>query len=317
MKHAVFAGLGSMGWPMATNLRHAGLAVTGMDALATRAEAFNGAEHGTEDSPGGDDVLANADGLFVMVVNAEQVRAVLFDDGLYPGGLIQQLKPGACVVQMSTVAPADSAELCHAVTDARPDLHYVDAPVSGGVVGAEAGSLTIMAAGSDEALARCRPAFDILGQSLYEVGSRAGQGSTMKAVNQLLCGVHIAAAAEALSLAEHNGIDKAMMLALVQGSAASSWMLKDRGPRMIEPPGDITSAIDIFCKDLGIVCDSARESRAYTPLAHSAHQMFVATSQRGEGKLDDSQLIRTYRWLNGGGLDGPGDGAPNNASGGE
>lgn len=291
MKKIAFAGLGSMGWPMASNLRDEGFHVLGLDALSTRAEEFNCHAEVAEKQ---EEFLGQADGLFIMVVNAEQVRSLLFEDGL-----IDRLKPGACIVQMSTVAPNDSTALSVDVHAARPDLLYVDAPVSGGVVGARTGSLTIMAAGEDKALKACRASFEALGKSIYEVGARAGQGSTMKAVNQLLCGVHIAVAAEALALAEKNGLDKETMLQLVQGSAASSWMLKDRGPRMILEPDEATSVIDIFCKDLGIVCESAKASKAFIPLAQSAYQLFVATSERGEGQLDDSQIIRTYRLLNG------------------
>ncbi len=282
-----------MGWPMAENLARTGLEVLGLDALTERAEAFHRQVSTRNDG------IENIEALVIMVVNAEQIRSLLFSDALVVGGLASRLPTDACIVQMSTVAPADAEALAADVAAVRPDLHYVDAPVSGGVVGAQAGTLSIMAAGDAPSLERCRPLFDILGQAIFEVGDRPGQGAAMKAVNQLLCGVHIAAAAEALALAEKSGIDRQIALRLVQGSAASSWMLRDRGPRMIEPPGDVTSAIDIFCKDLGIVCDAASSSRAYTPLAHSAHQLFVATAEGGEGRLDDSQLIRTYRRLNG------------------
>lgn len=291
MKSIVFAGLGSMGWPMASNLLGAGFEVVPCDVDAARVEEFQrlGGTRGEVASH-----LPEADGLFIMVVNAEQVRSLLFERGM-----AEKLKPGACIVQMSTVSPGDSAQISGEVRAIREDLHYVDAPVSGGVVGARQGSLTIMSAGEPDALAACREAFEALGGSIFHAGDRAGQGSAFKAVNQLLCGVHIAAAAEALALAEKNDLDLEVMVEMLGGSAASSWMLKDRGPRMILAPDEITSAVDIFCKDLGIVCDSARQSRAYTPLANAAYQLFVASSERGEGTLDDSQVIRTYRLLNG------------------
>lgn len=291
MKTIIFAGLGSMGWPMASNLLDAGFEVVPCDVDAARAQEFQrlGGTRGEVASH-----LPNADGLFIMVVNAEQVRNLLFEQGM-----AGKLKPGACIVQMSTISPANSAQISHELSTLREDLHYVDAPVSGGVVGAQQGSLTIMAAGEPTALAACCDAFEVLGGAIFHAGDRPGQGSAFKAVNQLLCGVHIAAAAEALALAEKNGLDPQTMVEMLGGSAASSWMLKDRGPRMILPPDEVTSVIDIFCKDLGIVCDSAKQSRAYTPLANAAYQLFVASSERGEGKLDDSQVIRTYRLLNG------------------
>jgi len=291
MRNIAFAGLGAMGWPMASRLKEGGFQVLGIDTFEQKAIDFNGQATSTEEESS---YLASCEALFLMVVNADQVRSLLFEKGS-----VDSLSQGASIVQMSTIAPDDAAAMARDVAAVRPDLRYVDAPVSGGVVGARAGELTIMASGEDDALAGCRPAFEVLGKAVYEAGQQPGQGSAMKAVNQLLCGVHIAAAAEALALAEKNGIDASVMLSMVSGSAASSWMLKDRGPRMIAEPGDVTSVIDIFCKDMGIVCDSAKASKAFTPLAETARQLFVSTSQRGEGQLDDSQLIRTYRLLNG------------------
>ncbi|MCE9684151.1 NAD(P)-dependent oxidoreductase [Halomonas alkalisoli] len=291
MNNIAFAGLGAMGWPMASRLKEGGFQVLGIDALEQRAEEFNGQAISPEEESRH---LASCEALFLMVVNADQVRSLLFENGA-----VESLGQGACIVQMSTISPDDAAAMARDVAAVRPDLRYLDAPVSGGVVGARAGELTIMASGAEDDLAGCRPAFEVLGKAVYEAGQQPGQGSAMKAVNQLLCGVHIAAAAEALSLAEKSGIDASLMLSMVTGSAASSWMLKDRGPRMIAEPGDVTSAIDIFCKDMGIVCDAAKASKAFTPLAETARQLFVSSSQRGEGLLDDSQLIRTYRLLNG------------------
>ncbi len=140
---------------------------------------------------------------------------------------------------------------------------------------------------------------DALGGKVVHVGTRPGQGAVVKAVNQLLCGVHIAAAAEALALAGKVGVDTAVMLDIVCGSAASSWMLKDRGPRMLEADPSVTSAVDIFVKDLGIVLEAGRDAKAALPLAALAHQLFLSTSGQGHGKADDSQIIRTYDGLNG------------------
>lgn len=291
MRNIVFAGLGAMGWPMATRLKEGGFQVLGIDAFDQTEKAFNGQTTSPEEKQR---YLTSCDGLFIMVVNADQVRSVLFD-----GGGIESLGQRACIVQMSTIAPDDAESIAQEVATARPDLHFVDAPVSGGVVGAQSGELTIMAAGASAALKECHQAFEALSKVVFEAGQQPGQGAAMKAVNQLLCGVHIAAAAEAMSLAEKNGLDTSTMLAMLQGSSASSWMLIDRGPRMITEPGDVTSVIDIFCKDMGIVCDSAKTSKAFTPLAETARQLFISSSERGEGKLDDSQLIRTYRLLNG------------------
>ena len=138
-----------------------------------------------------------------------------------------------------------------------------------------------------------------MGSKLIRVGKVPGQGATAKAVNQLLCGVHLAVAAEALSLAEKLGVDTAVMLDIVGGSAASSWMLRDRGPRMLEGDPIVTSAVDIFVKDLGIVLEAGRDAKAALPIAALAHQMFLSVSGRGLGAVDDSQVIRAYRSLQG------------------
>jgi 3-hydroxyisobutyrate dehydrogenase len=144
-----------------------------------------------------------------------------------------------------------------------------------------------------------QPVFQALGQRIFHVGERAGQGATVKAVNQLLCGVHIAVVAEAFALAAKVGVDLAVLLEIMSGSAASSWMLRDRGPRMLQTDPELSSAVDIFVKDLGIVMQAGREAKAALPIAAVAHQMFLAASGRGDGRADDSQVIRSYYALNG------------------
>jgi putative dehydrogenase len=175
----------------------------------------------------------------------------------------------------------------------------VDAPVSGGVAGAKAASLTIMAATDCTTYERVLPLLSTLGDRIFHVGERPGQGATVKAVNQLLCGVHIAVMAEAFALAAKVGVDLAVLLEIVSGSAASSWMLKDRGPRMLQADPEVSSAVDIFVKDLGIVMEAGRETKAALPLAAVAHQLFLSASGRGDGRADDSQVIRSYYALNG------------------
>jgi 3-hydroxyisobutyrate dehydrogenase len=158
-----------------------------------------------------------------------------------------------------------------------------------------------MAAGPRDGFEAAKPVFDALGDKVFHVGERAGQGAMVKTVNQLLCGVHIAVVAEAFALAAKVGVDLKILLEIMSGSAASSWMLKDRGPRMLSADPEVTSAVDIFVKDLGIVLDAGRDTKAALPLAAAAHQMFLAASGRGDGAADDSQVIRSYLTLNGGG----------------
>jgi 3-hydroxyisobutyrate dehydrogenase len=167
------------------------------------------------------------------------------------------------------------------------------------VIGAQTASLTIMAATPRPTFEAVEPVLHALGNKVFHVGERPGQGAVVKTVNQLLCGVHIAAVAEALSLAGTVGLDLKLLLEILSGSSASSWMLKDRGPRMLEDDPPVTSAVDIFVKDLGIVLEAGRHTKAALPLAALAHQMFLAVSGQGHGGADDSQVVRAYRLLNG------------------
>lgn len=283
-----FVGLGAMGLPMAQNLVKRQLRVVGFDvrpeAVAKLEESGGHAAKSVRDAASG------AQHLVMMVVNAEQADQVLFGQGA-----LEALAPDATVILMSTCPPARVAEIARRVEAA--GRTFVDAPVSGGVVGATAGTLTIMAAAPAAVFARTKPLLEAMGSNLFHVGEHAGQGATMKTVNQLLAGVHIAAAAEGLALAEREGIDPALALTILSGSAASSWMLKNRGPRMIEDKGEVASALDIFVKDLGIVLETGRSVKMGLPLAATAHQLFIAASGLGLGSRDDSQVIQFYRTL--------------------
>ncbi|QTL04738.1 NAD(P)-dependent oxidoreductase [Aquabacter sp. L1I39] len=290
MKKIGFVGLGSMGLPMARNLARAGFAVTGFD-LRAEAGAQLAAAGGTA-APSLTDAFAGQDAVVLMVVNATQAEDILFG-----AGALAHLAPGGVVILMATCPPAAVAALASRVEG--EGRHVVDAPVSGGVVGAEAGSLTIMVAAQAGLFAQVQPVLDAMGSKVVRLGDRPGQGATAKAVNQLLCGVHLAAAAEALSLAETLGLDMDAMLDIVSGSAASSWMLRDRGPRMLERNPRVTSAVDIFVKDLGIVLEAGTGARTALPLAAIAHQHFLSVSGRGRGAEDDSQVIAAYRALQG------------------
>jgi len=285
-----FVGLGAMGLPMARRLVANGHAVRGFDlnpqALASLAQAGGQAC---------DNAAAAAEGagtLLLMVVNAAQARAVLF-----AGKALAALAPKATVVLMATCAPAEALAIGEEV--AASGRRFVDAPVSGGVVGAQSGTLTVMAAAPKETFDAIAPLLRQMGDKLFHVGETWGQGASVKTINQLLCGVHIAAAAEALTLGEKAGLDGKLLLQILGNSAAASWMLNNRGQRMLESDPQSSSAVDIFVKDLGIVADAGRASRVALPLAAAALQMYLAASGAGHGKADDSQVIRAYRALNG------------------
>ena len=284
-----FIGLGAMGLPMAKNLVKQQYPVTGFDLREAPLQALEAA--GGSRAASVAEAAAGADVLMAMVLNAEQAEAVLFD----AGGL-DTLDAKACVIVMSTCGPDRIAAMAERVEAS--GRQFIDAPVSGGVVGAQAGNLTIMAAGKQAAFDRVQPLLSVLGgANLHHLGQAPGQGASMKIVNQLLCGVHIAVAAEALAFAERSEIDPAAALRIVADSAASSWMLKQRGPRMVADDGNVTSAVDIFVKDLSLVLDAGRATKMGLPLAAAAHQLFLAASGLGSGAKDDSQVIDVYRAL--------------------
>lgn len=289
-KTIAFVGLGSMGLPMAINLVRAGHAVRGFDMRAAAMDALTAAGG----LPVGDLAAAcsGADILVLMVVNADQARTVLFD-----AGALDALPAGAHVCLMATCPPDAVKRLADDVETQGRTL--VDAPVSGGVVGATAGTLTIMVGAPKPAYDAVAGVLAAMGDKLYHCGPQQGQGAVVKAINQLLCGVHLATAGEALALGEKAGVDTATLLEIVSGSAASSWMLKDRGPRMLMETPPVTSAVDIFVKDLGIALSAGRSLGMGLPLAAAAHQMFLSESGIGNGLADDSKVIAAYRRLNG------------------
>lgn len=290
MTTIAFVGLGAMGMPMARNLLARGYTVRGfdIDARSTRELARDGGASAASAA----EAATGARILILMVVDASQAEQILFD-----AGALAALAEHGTVCLMATCPPGAVERIAQRVV--ANGRHFVDAPVSGGVSGAMAASLTIMAACETPTFEMIRPVLEAMGDRLFHVGERPGQGAMVKAINQLLCGVHIAAMAEALSLAAKAEIDRTVVLEILSGSAASSWMLKDRGSRMLERNPPVRSAIDIFVKDLGIVMEAGRDSRAALPIAAIAQQLFLAASGRGEGRSDDSQVIRSYYLMNG------------------
>jgi 3-hydroxyisobutyrate dehydrogenase len=287
-----FIGLGAMGMPMAINLVKAGHAVRGFDVRAGATDALVTA--GGNAATSAADAARDADLLWAMVVSGEQAENVLFEHGAAAA-----LPKGAIVGLGCTQAPAHAARTAERLV--AMGLAALDAPVSGGIKGASAGALTIMCSGEAAVLERARPVLAVMGQRIFDCGRAPGMGSTAKMINQLLCGVHIAAAAEAMHLAERAGVSTATMHEIISVSAGNSWMWGDRGPRMMQDDPAVTSAVDIFVKDLGIVLGEARALKAGLPLSAAAMQMFLAASGLGHGAADDSQVIRAYRALNGAG----------------
>jgi len=284
-------GLGAMGGGMARSLRRAGHAVHVFDLRTEAADAF-AAEGGTAHASAAA-LAAQCDVVVSVVVNAAQTEDLLFG----AGGVAKAMRPGAVFVMCSTVDPGWSAALEGRL--AERGLLYLDAPISGGAAKAAAGQITMMTAGRPEAYERCGALLDAMAAKVYRLGERAGAGSKVKVINQLLAGVHIAAAAEAMALGLREGVDAAALYEVITHSAGNSWMFENRMAHVLA--GDYTplSAVDIFVKDLGIVLGEGRALKAGLPLSAAAMQMFLAASGLGHGAADDSQVIRAYRALNG------------------
>ncbi|WP_418159042.1 L-threonate dehydrogenase [Benzoatithermus flavus] len=284
-------GLGAMGMGMARRLVGAGFAVRGYDVRPEAMAALAAAGGEAAGSPA--EAARDAGLLLVMVVSAAQAEAALFG----PDGAVPALPRGAVVILSSTV-PAGSA-VAFGERLATTGHLLLDAPVSGGVVGAESGRLTIMASGSPEAFAKAETALAAVAAKVYRLGDAPGIGSTVKAVNQLLAGVHIAAAAEAMAFGVRAGADPRTLYDVISNSAGSSWMFQNRVPHMLD--GDYTprSAVEIFVKDLGLVLDAARELRFPLPLAAASHQLFLMAAAAGLGREDDAAVVKIYERLAG------------------
>lgn len=284
-------GLGAMGAGMAGCLLRAGFAVRGYDVRAEAGAALAAAGGSAASSPAA--AARDAGLLVLMVVNAAQAETVLFG----PDGAAAALAPGAVVILSSTVPAAAARALAERVGAA--GLLFLDAPVSGGVVGAESGRLTFMASGPPAAFARAEAALAAMGGKVYRLGDAPGLGSTVKAVNQLLAGVHIASAAEAMAFGVRAGADPRTLFEIISHSAGNSWMFGDRVPHMLD--GDYTprSAVDIFVKDLGLVLDAGRELRFPLPQAAAAHQLFLMAAAAGLGREDDAAVVKIFERLAG------------------
>lgn len=280
-------GLGAMGFPMAGCVARAGFDVSAYDINPARAEALT--TEGVKPAASINEAASGADVFIIMVATPDQVESVLFGDEPATAALTA----GAAVVVMATVGPAPVKRWAERL--ARQQVDLVDAPVSGGAARAAAGDLLIMVGGTQSAVDHAQPLLDAMARSAPHVGTAAGDGQKVKLVNQLLCGVHIAAAAEALALAEAMQLDPGATWEVLRGGGAASFMLDDRGARMVHGTDEVKSALDTFVKDMGLVTDAARASSYPAPLASAAEQLYLAGRRAGLGRRDDSAVIEVLR----------------------
>lgn len=275
-----------MGLGMAKNLLKHGHKVIGVDPSAAARDAFTAAGGTTAATPAA--AAASADVVVVAVVNAQQVEMVLFGDG----GAAPALRKGGLVMQCATVPPAFAKTLGERLAGSGHQL--LDAPMSGGRARAESGELTFMASGASQAFATAESILSATSAKVFRLGDATGIGSLVKTVNQLLAGVHIATAAEAMALAAKAGADTRAVYEVISASAGNSWMFGNRVPHMLDDDFSPLSAVEIFVKDLGLVLNTGHEHRLPLPMAAAAHQLFLAASGSGWGRLDDAAVVKVY-----------------------
>ncbi|MBK8018065.1 MAG: NAD-binding protein [Betaproteobacteria bacterium] len=284
-------GLGSMGMGVAKTLVSKGFEVHACDVRPEVVAGFVKDGGIAAATPG--DLGAAVPIAIVLVVNADQTEQVLFG----PEGAVERMAPGSVVIASSTVAPEYAIGLGKRLVD--KGLLMIDAPVSGGAARAAKGEMTIMGSGVPEAFDKAKAVLEAIAVKVYRLGDVAGPGSKVKMINQLLAGVHIAAACEAMALGMKAGVDPKVLYEVISNSAGSSWMFQNRVPHILD--GDYTplSAVNIFVKDLGIVLDSARKMTFPLPITASAHQLYLAAAAHGHGYEDDSAVVKVFATLAG------------------
>jgi 3-hydroxyisobutyrate dehydrogenase len=284
-------GLGSMGFGMALSLKRAGLAVTGCDVSAAQVARFVAEGGAGAATPA--EAAKHVDIVVSVVVNAAQTESILFG----AGGAAETLAKGGVFISSATMDPEAARRLAARLE--ATDRHYLDAPISGGATRAAEGALTILASGSRAAFAQARPALAAMAANIYELGDEAGTGAAFKMINQLLAGVHIAVASEAMAFAAKQGLDLRKVYEVITKSAGNSWCFENRMQHVLDNDYTPRSAIEIFVKDLGIVQDMARGARFPVPIASAALQMYLMSAAAGMGRDDDSSVARLYAQIAG------------------
>jgi 3-hydroxyisobutyrate dehydrogenase len=290
-----FIGLGNMGAPMALNLRKAGHEVTGHDvseSARTRTEA-----DGLVVSASLEGAVANAQIVMSMLPASEHVESLYLSES--GAGLLANLSPGTLVIDSSTIAAASARKVAEAALRAR--IPFLDAPVSGGVRGAQAGTLTFMVGGERSTFERAEPLLGLMGKNIFHAGA-AGAGQATKICNNMLLGILMIGTAEALSLGVANGLDPKVLSQIMSRSSGGNWALDKYNP-MPGAMDDVPSSrgytggfgTDLMLKDLGLAIESAVATRSATPLGSLARSLFAAHSLAGNGTLDFSSVIQLIR----------------------
>ena len=286
-QRVAFIGLGVMGQPMAGHLAKAGHHVTVYNRTAARADEWVAA-YGGRSAPTPRAAAAGADIVFTCVGNDADLRAVTLGDG----GAFHGMAAGAALVDHTT-ASADIARELDAAARAR-GLHFIDAPVSGGNLGAINGALTVMCGGDGEAFDRMRPVALAYSRAVTLLGP-AGSGQLAKMVNQIAIAGLVQGLAEAVAFGEKAGLDMPAVLGVIGKGAAQSWQMDQRGPTMLDNRFDFGFAVDWMRKDLGLCLDEARRNGARLPVAALVDQFYADLQARGGQRWDTSSLVKRLR----------------------
>ena len=285
-----FIGLGNMGGPMAINLKRAGYTVQASDLSADAIAKVR--VEGVDVAASARDAVQGAEVVISMLPASRHVEALYMGDE----GLIKLIQPGALLIDCSTIAPASAQKVAAAATS--QGLHMIDAPVSGGVAGATAGTLTFIVGGPAEALERARPVLQAMGKNIFHMGD-AGAGQVAKLCNNMALGVIMAVTGEALALGAAHGLDAKTLSQMMAVSTGRSWATEVCNPW----PGVLENAPasrgyaggfgnDLMLKDLGLAAEAAMGVGASIPMGELARNLYAMNSRAGNGRLDFSSVVK-------------------------
>ena len=279
-----YIGIGIMGEPMARNLLKAGNELYINNRTAGKCDRLAGEGAKVSASPA--EMASSTEVLFINVPDTPDVEKVIFGDN----GIAQTARSGLVVIDNSTISAAETRIFAEKLKQKGVD--YLDAPVSGGDIGAKKGTLAVMVGGDPNVFERCRPLLETIGSKIVHVGA-VGMGQTCKACNQLLCAIHMAACCESIALAKRAGLEPATMLEVVTNGAGNSWALSNLGPKIVS--GDMAPgfSIDLLSKDLRLVTELAEQCDISLKCTELAEQLFADARQDGNGKLGTQSLWRT------------------------
>lgn len=280
-----FIGLGTMGREMALNLMKASIAVRVFDMRREAVDEL--ASLGAYAAQSVADAARDADAAITMLPNTPDVEAVVLGEE----GLLAHPPKGRLIIDMSTIAPAAERRM-HALCDAQ-GIHYVDAPVSGGPIGAKNATLTIMAGGTPQAFEMTTPIFNAMGTTITHVGA-SGAGQTVKLCNQLICGINLQAICEALALGRASGVDLKQLRDVMMGGSAASWMMEKLGPAMIEGDASAGFRIDLMLKDLRLVQEQSHTLNVPLPATSLVANQYLDAVAHGEGRNGNQALFCVY-----------------------